>query len=169
MSSNQEVMDSEIFNSMQSGTPFATYRKTIPAKVYVTVLNPFNQKAEGIILYGNPKEDETARIDIWNEALDLSFRRLNKKHFDEGTLIKIIKEVPVEKHNIEQYSDSELLETLSYKYYSLTKVVNDIKTVPVLLRMIEIAREEEKSEKIIKMIEARLSKLQLDDTSVSTK
>jgi len=154
-------MDSAIFSAMQTGEPFATYRKTILGKVFVNIINPFNGIPEGILLAGDPKNDESAMVDVWSEKEDLFFHRMNKNHFAQGTLLKIQRERTVEEKTIEQYSDKELAEILSLKYYSLLKVVGEIKTVPVLMRIVEIAREQEKSEKIIKMLEARVSELQL--------
>lgn len=155
--------DPRVFSSMQSNTPYATYRKTILGKVYVTVLSPFTNKPEGVLLEGEPKTDERAMVDVWSEMQDLYFKRQNKKHFQEGTIIKVQREVKEEfPHTIEQYSDDELKEVLNYRYASLVKTINDINTVPVLIRMTELAREGEKSEKIIRAIEARLSEVQLN-------
>jgi hypothetical protein len=153
--------DSAIFSAMQAGNPYATYRKTILAKVYINILNPFSGNPEGIILYGDPKNDESGRIDTWSEKEDLFLRRMNKNHFARGTLLKIERETPVEVRTIEQYSDAELAELLRLKYYSLQRQLSEIESAPVLMRLIAIARDEEKSEKIIKTLEARLSEVEL--------
>lgn len=154
--------DSAIFSAMQSSDPYATYRKTILGKVFINVINSFNGKPEGILLTGDPRNDESAIIDVWSEKEDLFLHRMNKNHFTQGTLLKIKREVnAVEVHTVEQYSDLELAEILKLKYYSMVKLVGEIDTVPVLMRIIEIAREQEKSEKIVKMIEARVSEIQL--------
>jgi hypothetical protein len=164
MANNDLGFDPQVFSDMQSGSPYATYRKTILGKVNVTILDPFTMKPEMILLEGEPKTDERASIDIWSEVADLYFRRQmpNKKHFQEGTLIKITKEVKVEPHNIEQYSDEELKEVLKYKYIALSKTLNDINTAPVLMRMVDLAKEMDLSEKITKAIETRLSEVQLN-------
>lgn len=154
-------LDSAIFSAMQAGNPLATYRKTILAKVFINILNPFSGNPEGIILYGDPKNDESARIDTWSEKEDLFFRRMNKNHFTNGTLLKIERETTPEVRTVEQYSDMELGELLRLKYYSLQSKLGEIESAPVLMRLVDIAREQEKSEKIIKTLEARLSEIEL--------
>lgn len=162
MENNQEGFDTRVWSAMQTGTPFASYRKVILGKVYITILSPFTLKPEGILLEGEPKTDERATIDVWSEMENLYLRRQNKKHFLEGTIIRVTREEVVEKHNIEQYSDAELSEVLSYKFITLTRLLGEITTAPVLMRMVELAKEMEKSEKIIKAIETRLSEVQLN-------
>jgi hypothetical protein len=164
MANNDLGFDPQVFSDMQSGNPYATYRKTILGKVNVAILDPFTMKPEMILLEGEPKTDERARIDIWSEMADLYFRRSkpNTTHFLEGTLIKITKEVRVDPHNIEQYSDSELQEVLKFKYVVLSKTLSDITTAPVLMRMTDLAREMELSKRITDAIETRLSEVQLN-------
>jgi hypothetical protein len=162
MENNQLDFDPRVFASMQSGAPYATYRKTILGKVYVTVLSPFTNKPEGILLEGEPKEDSRAIIDVWSEMEDLYFKRQNKKHFQEGTIIRVEREPVQELHTIEQYSDNELKEVINYRYITFNKTLNEITTAPVLMRMLDLSREMEKSERIVKAIEARLSAIQLN-------
>jgi hypothetical protein len=161
MENNELGFDPRVFASMQSASPYASYRKTILGKVYVMVLNPFTNKPEGILLEGEPKEDDKAVIDVWSEMEDLYFKRQNRKHFQEGTIIKVQREEKPEVHTIEQYSDEELKEVINYRYITLNKTLNEITTAPVLMRMLDLAREMEKSERIVKAIEARLSAVQL--------
>lgn len=145
---------------MNTGTPYATYRKTTPSKVFVQILNPFNLQAQGLILYGDPKKAETARIDVWTEMEDQFFKRSNRKHLELGTIIRF-ERVPVEEvKTIEQYSDIELREVLSHKYLPLQKILSEMKSVAVAYRLLEIAKEMEKSDKIIRAIEAKLAELQ---------
>jgi hypothetical protein len=162
MENNQAGFDTRVWASMQSGTPFNSYRKTILGKVAITILSPFTLKPEGILLEGEPKTDERATIDVWSEMEDLYLKRQNKKHFAEGTIIKVTREEVPETHTIEQYSDAEILEVLKYKPVSFFKTLEEIKTAPVLMRMAELAREAEKSEKMIQAIETRLSAVQLN-------
>jgi hypothetical protein len=161
MANDTQEFDPRVFTAMQNSAPYASYRKTILGKVHVTILNPLTLKPEGILLVGEPKTDERASIDLWSEMEDLYFKRQNKKHFTEGTVIKVQKVEPKETHTIEQYSDEELKEVLKMPFISFNKLLNEVNTTPVLMRMAELAKEMDKSEKFIKVIEARLSAVQL--------
>jgi hypothetical protein len=151
-------LDVRTISAMQSGTPYASYRKTIAGKVYVTVLNPFTGVPEGLVLFGS---DENAVIDVWTEREDLFFKRTNKRHFEVGNVISFKKAMdkPEEK-TIEQYSDDELRTVVNQRFIPLQKTLQEIKSEAVLLRMLDIARQEEKSEKIITTITSKLSILQ---------
>jgi hypothetical protein len=163
-----EDNSSAIYSAMQAGEPYSTYRKTVLGKVYVNYMSPFTQKPEAVLLEGEPKTDERAKIDLWSLQEDLFFRRMNKKHFDAGEIIKVdvVKSAPVvaEKKPIEQYSDEELLEVLKLKTISFKTLLSEITTPAVVTRLLDLAREEEKSEKMIQSIEAKLSELQMSKT-----
>jgi hypothetical protein len=151
----------DIYSKMQTDAPYKTYKKTILGKVYLTVINPFSGEPEGIIVSGDPKKNE-GLIDIWDIKQDMFFRRSNKRQFEMGNIIEYkrpIEEQPKERE-IESYSDEELKEVINQKFMALQHTVNKIKTETVLIRMIDLAREMEKSEKIIKVFEARLAELQ---------
>lgn len=157
------AQDLQTFSKMQTGKPYATYRKTILGKVYITVLNPFTTTPEGMLLSGDPRTAETAMIDVWSEMEDMFFKRMNKKNLDGGFLIKVEKAPEVETHTIEQYSDEELKAVINLKYLKFQEVLESLTSTAVAYRLLELAREMEKSERIIKAIETRLSKLQLEE------
>lgn len=153
-------LDARTISAMQGGSPFASYRKTIVGKVYVTVLNPFTGVPEGLVLFGDSNNVD-AVVDVWTEKEDLFFKRMNRRHFEVGNIIPFTKPVdkPAEK-TIEQFSDDELRTVVNQRFYSLQKTLQEVKTEAVLLRMLDIARQEEKSEKIITIITSRLSDVQ---------
>jgi hypothetical protein len=159
-----EKMDSEIYSQMQTGKPLKTYKKTILGKVSCTVLNPFNNEVEGIILHGDPrKNDVNSMIDVWNEMQDVFFRRKNKVHLEKGVLIPFVKPENIEELKPEPFadaSDEQLVEILNSRYLSLLSSLNKCTTEAVLFRLIDKARELEKSEKIINTLNARLAEIQ---------
>ena len=63
-------------------------------------------------------------------------------------------------HNIEQYTDDELRPILSQKYLKFLKTLGEITSEVVLGRLLELAVELDKSERITSKIEGRLSELQ---------
>lgn len=155
MTNNQEV-----FSAMQTGKPYKTYRKTILGKVSVTLLDPFTDQPIGMLLKGNPKTDETAMIDIWTEREDMFFKRMNKRHFEIGNLLEIVRKEEVAERGIESYSDEELAAVLKTPFLSLQSTINKVESEAVMLRIVDLAREMEKSDKIMKVLESRLSELQ---------
>jgi hypothetical protein len=150
---------------MQTGSPFARYRKTIIAKVYVTVISPFSGQPEGLILFGDPTTDaESCYIDVWTEMEDVFFQRKNKEVLATGRVVRTVlngkKEVA---KPIETYSDEELREVLGYKYLSFQKTLSEITSAATVQRLLDLAKEAEKSDKIIATIEAKLSELQVGE------
>jgi neutral trehalase len=163
------TIDSNVFAMMQTDTPYATYRKTILGKLYVEVLNPFTNAPEGILLTGDGNSD-TAKVDTWSAMGDVFFARRNKKYFDTGKLITAsrLEQKPAVK-TIEQFSDDELKEVINQKFATLSKTVIDITSEAVLYRMLSLAKEMEKSSRIINTFEARLSDLQKNTTVLPTR
>lgn len=155
--------NTQIFSAMQEGKPYKSYIKTVISKVYVSILDPFDESPSGILLYGDHKKGgNECIVDAWNPKQDGYIKRMNKPLFDDGLLIEYKRpENVVVERTIEEYSDDELLEIINRKWYAFSKVVKTVESPVVLNRMIEIARDEEKSEKYIKFMETKLSELQL--------
>jgi hypothetical protein len=156
-------LDAKTFSMMQTGEPYSVYRKTTLGKVVVNVLSPFSNQKEELLLTGNPRTDSSAKVEIWSEMADVFFKRMNTIHFSAGRVIKVDvapKQVVAEVKAIEQYSDEELREVVNQRYASLQKTVSGVETASTLYRMIELAREMEKSEKIIKVMESKLAAVQ---------
>jgi len=152
--------DPEVFSAMQTGDPVATYQKTILAKVSILVLNPFTGAPEELLLYGKPGEEESI-IRTWSVAEDVFFKRMNKRHFTSGVIIKKEStQVVEETTSLEQSSDEDLLKVVNSKFYALQSVLNKTESEALVNRILTIAREQEKSEKIIKAIETRLAEIQ---------
>jgi hypothetical protein len=158
------AMQSSDYSAMQSGKPYRSYRKTVLAKVYVTMLDPFLGTPLGYLIEGDPK-GESAIVDVWNEMQDAYFKRTNKRQFELGHIIPFERptEVKEEIQKIEQYSDEQLTEIVNSRFYTLQAAVNKANSPAVLVRMIDLAREMGKSEKIIKFLEGRLSEIQMQE------
>jgi len=153
-------MQLQMFAAMQLEKPFKTYRKTILGRVSVNYIEPFSGKPAGIILTGNPKTDESARIDTWTEVDDGFFRKMNKRQFEVGNLLEIVREEEVKERTIESFTDEELIKIINSKFFTLESTLNKTESLAVLFRMVELAKELEKSEKIMKAFESRISELQ---------
>lgn len=156
-------MDPRIYADMQTESPFRIYRKTILGKIYVSVINPFTGSPEGIVLEGK-KDSESSTYKIWSEMEDVYFKRANRRHFELGNVIEVvIPKVNVEEVEkpIEQYTDGELIGILNTKYASLQKTLRETNTEAVLLRLLQLAEENNKTEKTVASIKSRLSAVQL--------
>jgi len=153
----------EMYSNMNGGKPFSTYKKTILALAKVTVWDNFLESPTEILLKGDPrKNDEGCLIDVWTEKEKVFFERMNKNHFTSGVLIPYQRPVVEEStvKSIEQYSDDELREVVSSKFLAFQATLNKINTISVLFRIKSLAEEADKSEKIMKAIEARISEIQ---------
>jgi len=164
-----DTMDARVFSMMQEGVPLKSYIKTILGKVYVTVLNPENNTPEGLILEGDPrKSEEGCIIDIWSEKEDVFFKRSknNKSHLELGILIEYKRQgprEPTEEEKANTLPDEEIINLLNSKFFILQSSVNKTTSEATLFRFLSIARDLDKSEKIIKFLEGRLASIQMGE------
>lgn len=155
---------SEVFSAMQTGKPFKSYIKTILGKVCVTVWNTFKEEPENIILEGDPKKTESGTsVDVWSDKEDLFFRNMNRNHFQTGTIIEFTHLTEPAAPRIEDATDEELKVILNKKFLGLQADLNKIESIPVMYRLLNLARDLDKSEKITKVLEGRLSELQIQE------
>ena len=153
----------ELFEAMQEGKPIARFRKTILGKVHVVVLNPFTKEPEGIILRGNPQRVEEwpdMVVELWDSQQRVFFERMNKKHLDAGRLVEI-KEVPKAPPSPNKISDEQIDILLNSKFLALKNRLDKFTDEAPIFRILNRARELDKSEKIIKHIQEKLTELQL--------
>ena len=145
---------------MQEDEPIASYRKTILGKVFVNILDPFTGNPTGVILSGE-ESSEDAKIDVWTVKENLFLQRMNRNHFETGMLKKVnvkeVKQVP------QSYSDLEIKDILNLVYISLQKRLVEIDDPAVLNRMVELANELEKTDKIKSTVENRLKEVLSED------
>ena len=163
-----EIQDRNIVSSaLHGGNPYKSYIKTILGKVYVTIWNSFENIPEGLILSGDPRKgDESCSVDVWSQDEDYYFTTKNKRHLLVGNIIvHTRKSDPVEK-TVEGYSDEDLEKLLDErfkKFFSLQTLLNDTDSIALLFRIKRIAEDKERSDKIIKAIESRISELQASE------
>jgi len=162
MSLDDTLARNELFSSMESERPYASYIKTILGQLGVTVWDNILDKPVEVILKGDPKrKEEGCVVRLWTAKENVFFKRQNLKHFKAGRLIpynspQIVEEVST----IAQATDEELSKIVNSKYFSLVNKLNEIDSVAVLFRMLALAEDMDKSEKITKSIQARISELQ---------
>lgn len=154
----------EVYSAMVGGKPYKTYQKKILGKVYITVLNMMTgtPTPEGVILSGDPRKNEPGTIyDVFSEQEDFFFRKMNRLHLDDGTLKEYSRdnETPRER-TIEQFSDEELRAIIAKPFKTLENSLNSTTSVALLYRVLGLAQEMEKSDKVIRHIESRLSEVQ---------
>jgi hypothetical protein len=159
-----DAQDRNLSSAMQGGTPIKSYIKTILGKVYVTVWDSFENRPTGILLEGDPrKNDEGCIIDMFKEEEDFFFKNKNKTHLSTGTVIPYVRKDVVKERTIEEYSDEELKEIINSKFFTFQNVLNNTDSIAVLFRIKNLAQELEKSDKLIKVIEARISEVQAEE------
>jgi len=152
--------DYSIFSAMQTGEPLARYEKTILGKVSVIALDPFSDKPVGVILEGQAGEEKSF-IDIWSDKALSFFQKINKPHINAGRLIRTATAERIEKASPNQLSDEEIDDILNSPFLTLKSKLDGFTDVAPALRILNRARDLDKSEKIIKHIEKRLAELEL--------
>lgn len=161
--------DAQIFGMMQTSKPLKAYIKTVPSIVYVNILDPFTGKPAGTLLKGNPRvHAQESIVEIWTEKEDAYFRRANRKHLETGVVIpytpKEVVEVS-EEERLNSMSDEEMDALLGKKFFSLQSAVNKITSPATLFRMLERAKELDKSDSTMNLIEGKLAELQGEELS----
>lgn len=154
-----------IYLRMQEGEPFKSYKKTILAKVYLNILDPFTRKPMGLIVEGNPTGNtkEDCIVDVWDEMEDSYFQTHNKKQFQKGNVIEYQRKKAKKEKSVNEVTDEDLEKILSSKFFAFQKSVNEFTSVAPIFRLLEKSKELEKSEKYQQVIENKLSELQLED------
>lgn len=147
----------DTFSAMQTDTPLAIYRKVIVGKVSITVLNPFEGKPEGLLLYGDGDE---SYVKLWDAKQLMFFEQVNKDHIKAGRIIKV-ESVPVPAPSPNTVSDEEIVEFLNGKFFSLKAKVESFTDTAPVLRFLNKAKELEKSDKIIGYLKSQISAIEL--------
>lgn len=160
-----ENSDRNMANSaIHGGKPLTSYVKTILGKVYVTVWDSFENQPVGMILEGDPRKgDESCIVDIWSKEEDFYFKSKNKRHLQTGDVISYERKQEERERTVEEYSDEELSAIVNSKFFTLQNVLNNTESIAVLFRIKGLAQEMEKSDKLIKAIEARISEVQANE------
>jgi len=118
-----------------------------------------------VILEGNPgkaDEIETQIIELWTTKSKLFFERMNKKHIAAGRLNLVKREsLPEIQPSPNIISDEEIDTLLNSKFLALKARLNKFTDSAPVFRLVNRARELDKSEKIVKHIEEKISQLQL--------
>lgn len=146
----------EVYSAMQEGKPLRTYQKTILGKVHIVTLNPFTDQPEAIILAGDDK------VEVWTPKAEAFFKRMNAKHFEAGRLIEVARnELSADaKKNPNHITNEEIDTLLNNKFLALKSKLDAMTEEAPIFRLLNRARELDKSEKVIKHIEQRLAEVQ---------
>jgi len=153
------MSDLDLYAAMQEGKePLARYKKTIVGKVHVVAINPFSEQPEGVLLEG---DGENSFIELWNAKQLVFFERMNRSHVEAGRVVKMGKAPEPPPATPNQISDDEIDGLLNGKFLALRNRVTKCTDTAPVLRLLNRARELEKSEKIVKYLEESISKLEL--------
>lgn len=152
----------QLFSAMHGGKPLKSYIKTILGKTFVQIWDTFSNQPSGLLLYGDPrKRDESAILDVWSEQEDVFFRRMNRTDLERGIIIEFKRDETVEPVNrMETSSDDELKALINSPFLKLQHALNATSSIALLFRLKSLSEELDKSEKIIRAIDARISEIQ---------
>jgi hypothetical protein len=155
-----KMSDYDLFSAMQEGQePLVRYTKTIVGKVHVLALNPFSDAPEGVILEGDGKD---SYIELWNPKQIVFFEKMNRPHIAAGRIIKMEKAPVPPPPSPNQLTDEEVDVLLNGKYMALKYKLEKFTEIAPVLRLLNRARDLEKSEKIVKHLEERIAQIELE-------
>ena len=148
------------FAQMQTGEPYSVFRKKIPAKLNVKVIDPFTERPVNILLKGMNNE-RSSYVELWNEREYVYFLRANRIHLDNGDLIEHKGQIeePFEK-SFNNLSDDEMRELISSKFFTLKSAVDQMTTEAPLIRLVELGEIANKPEKTMLFLRSKLSIIQ---------
>lgn len=154
------VDSTRVFAAMQNETPHKTFKKVVISKVALNVINPFTREPEVLILEGDPnKNDPNCFLDVWSTEELMFVKKMNKSLFDKGFILEVEREEvkgPTETELLNAASDETLYNILNSKWLALVASLNKITSIVTLQRLLTMAKEEDKSEKTIDAIRARM-------------
>lgn len=158
----QQEYDEDIIAAMNGNKPFSQYIKTILGKVGLSILDPFSAEPKGILLSGDPvATNPEAIVSLWSLTEDIYFKRHNKMHFDTGTIVPYKADaVKLEETRLEQSTDEEIAELVHKPFLAIINALNKTNSEAFVYRVLRIAQDEERSEKIISAINKRLAEIQ---------
>jgi hypothetical protein len=161
-------LETAVFEAMQEDNPVAIYKKVIPAKVRVWILNPFSGEAQEEILSG-PPNSEGSFVKLWSTVEDQFFRRMNQAHLKSGYVIpasitkKGTPKVETEVENPNTYSDNKLEEILNSRFLKFQSEIDKMTSEAPLIRLIELEESGRGSEKILEHLKSKLSEIQIPE------
>jgi len=159
-----------VSGAINGGAPLRSYIKTILGKVFITLWDSFEKQPVGVLLEGDPrKKAETSIVDIWSEEEDFFFHKKNTRHFETGDIIAYVRASDEKERTIEEFSDDELTSIINSKFFALQSTLNSTKSIAVLFRIKTLAQELEKSERLMKAIDSRISEVQAEEFKPSVK
>ena len=164
--SKKEVSHS-VYSKMQVGEPVAIYKKTVLAKVEVSVINAFNDnRPENITLYGDPKKNHPdCFVEVWSQMEQVYFERQNAPFFKRGYLVKLDELVKPKRtdpqgKDYSKLTDADIKKMVTSPFMKFKKDLNAIDEVGVLYRVQSIAEEMERPYKTMEHIDQRITELQ---------
>jgi len=158
----ETLAKNEIYTKMADGIPYKSYIKTILGKVQVFFADAFTDEKMIVLLEGNPRtRDEGCIMDVWSEKEDVLFRKWNKVHLEQGTVIPFKRDTKPRVRTLEESTDAELRELVNSPFLALQAKLNSTESIALLYRIKGIAEEEERPAATVKAIDARLSEVQM--------
>lgn len=146
--------------------PYKSYIKRSLGKVVVRIYDPITKEIRDLILKGNPRnQDETCIVDVYSANEDFIFKRYNERHLRSGEIVEFARKPkePTPEELINSMSEEDMTKILNSKYLAIQNAVNKFTTVPPLFVLKQLAVDLDKSEKIIKLIDAKITTLQAEE------
>jgi len=160
--------DTQDYSAMQSGFPLKSYIKKSLAKVEVRILDPFTGNPSSTILQGDPTNTtqvEGCIVDCWTDKEVVYFKKQNAKLMVMGVISEYDRASYAGKlaeKNWNALTDEEVVVLVNNKYLALTNTLEKMTSSIMVARVLNIAKNLDKSEKYVRVITERLSELQAE-------
>jgi len=153
----------DVFAKMQTGIPQKLYKKQCLARLEVGIINPFSNKAERIILDGDPSQNhEGCFVRVWDDMQQVYFERENKNLIKKGFIIEWDGPTDLDSESETDYSKLstiDIVKLVNAKFLTLKTILNKINSPDVVQRFLVIAESENRPEKTLDHIKQRLVEL----------
>jgi hypothetical protein len=156
------------YSAMQTGFPLKSFIKKSLAKAEVRILDPFTGNPSSTILQGDPTNADQLEgciVDCWTDKELVYFKKQNAKLLVQGIIgdydRRTVANTPAEK-NWNALTDEEVVQLVSSKYLALTNGLEKMTSSVMVARVLNTAKNLDKSEKYVRVITERLSELQAE-------
>ena len=155
----------DVISLMSTDTPVAVYAKAkgFLGLIYIKTFNSITNEVDEFHLEGNPNDPDcdTNFVELWSEQEHAFFKRANKYHLNEGSVIRTDKKRPSKiKQSANNRPDKFLEALVSKPFMALKAEVEKMTTEAALLRVIQFAEDAQRPEKTMDYLRGRLSLIQ---------
>jgi len=153
---------SAIMLAQDKGEPERVYRKAIVGRVVARVIDPFSGGRADVLIQGVPGKEDNSNLEIslWTPFEVKYFEQYNKGLIENGSLVLVGSRSEFEVSHANALSDEQLEEVAKSPYFSLLKTLKEITSETTLQRLLQTAKDMNRTSKTLQTIQLRLEEIQ---------